>query len=197
GDAAGVPRRGTRIWHWLSLDPTPDRTADTELGDQPIEWWGRSVNWARALFDEYVVNYSPARREKAIQTVVGLVSDPVFLIAAAALVGLIVLTRVVHRHRAANTPAPSVPAPTRWFGQLLAVLAAHGFTPQPGETPREFAAGVAEALSRQPTTAALVEVPLEWTEAYYQARFGETAISPDRQTELEERLDQLARALAR
>jgi transglutaminase-like putative cysteine protease len=181
-------------WHWLSLDPTPSRTADQEAGRTPTGAWGRAMTWARGVFTGYFLNYTPARRERAIRAVVGLLTDPYFLAGVAAAVGALVLIRVVRRRR----PGPGIPPdpePTRWFARLLGLLADHGFAAQPGETPREFAAGVSAVLARRTATAALATVPLDWAEAYYEVRFGGTPLAPDRRAELETRLDQLAAAL--
>jgi hypothetical protein len=75
------------------------------------------------------------------------------------------------------------------------VLAAHGFRPSPGQTPREFAADVAEALRRSPPTARLADVPLDWAEAYYETRFGGVPLPPDRLDALDAGLRDLEHAL--
>src|SRR4029079_17214033 len=81
------------------------------------------------------------------------------------------------RRRAVMTTASAV-AP--WFDRLLAVLAVSGIFPEPGETPRELALRAAHVLRHQHVVSALAEVPLEWTEAYYEARFGGQTVLSDR-----------------
>jgi hypothetical protein len=115
--------------------------------------------------------------------------------AAGAGVGLLVVLRVWRRRRH-RVPEPPPSEAARWFGRLLAVLAAHGYAPDPAETPREFAARVGDQLGYR-TAAALGGVPAEWAEAYYQERYGGVPVPAGRRAELETRLEELRQALAR
>ena len=65
-----------------------------------------------------------------------------------------------------------------WLDPLYAVLAPHGFTPAAAETPREFAARVAVALTTRAETAAVAAVPSVWVERYYEERFGGAGAAP-------------------
>ena len=139
------------------------------------------------------MNYNPEQRRRAVAAVGRAVTRPDVLAGlgiGAVVVGAV--RRLRRRSRAALRPPDG---PARWFDQLLAVLAAHGFVPEPGQTPREFADAVAAALRERPAAAAVADVPVGWAEAYYAARFGDAALAPDRKAELERRLTELGRAL--
>ncbi|MBM3983528.1 MAG: DUF4129 domain-containing protein, partial [Planctomycetes bacterium] len=91
---------------------------------------------------------------------------------------------------------PPLSYPARWFGQLVAVLTAHGIAPEPGETAAEFAARAATGLRARPGCAEVAEVPPAWAAAYYQERFGAAPPSEARLAELDSALDALRKALA-
>ena len=157
GAMAGEPAAD---WHWLSLDPTPDRSDDTASAEAAKGFWQRAGDWTSGLFLRYFVNYTPERREQAVQDLTDLATSPGFI---ASVVLLAVLVRRFRRRTA--VPAPASSEPGLWFEQLLRILAAHGHRPQPGETPREFAAAVSARLTGTPA-AALASVPVEWADAY-------------------------------
>ena len=184
-----TPGPPPRVWHWLSLDPSP--VAEAADGTSSVAgWWSRTT----AAIERYLFHYTPEERDRSLRTAAGLLTRPEFL---GTLVGLLALTAIARRFRGRGGAAPAEPSPasTRWFGRLLAVLAAHGFVPEIGQTPREFAAVVGESLLVRPTTAPLATVPAEWVEEYYAARFGGTPVAADRRAALESRLEDLRRAL--
>jgi hypothetical protein len=191
--AAAVVHPPARQWHWLSLDPSPTESA---AGTQAAGgWWDRVLARARALFDEYIARYSPESRERAILAVLGWLSRADVLAGFAGAVVLAAGVRTARRRRRSRAAAAMPPEPARWFDRLLAVLAARGFRPDPGETPREFAARVGDGLRVRPAAAGLAGVPAEWADAYYEARFGGLPLPEDRKGRLEARLAELERVL--
>jgi hypothetical protein len=184
------------VWHWLSLDPSPMRSADAAADPAGLTFWGRAAALGRGTFDRYLVNYSAQNRERTLAAAADRLTSPAAL-AALAVVALAVVAAgfVVWRRAARARPAPP-PESARWFDRLLAVLAAHGYVPAAGETPREFAATTEEALRKRPATAAVADVPGEWAEAYYRARFGEAPLAEADRSELDVRLGALRQALA-
>lgn len=190
--AAPIPGRRpgfrNRVWHWLSLDPSPAGEAHTADGGA-----GGLLTWGREVFDRYLVHYSPEERDRALRAVAGVLTRRELLAVAGVLVILGLVMRVARR---AGVPVPDEPpAVAGWFDQMLSVLAAHGHTAHPGQTPREFAADVAAGLRRRPSTAPFAGVPAEWAETYYHERFGGVPVPAGRRAELHAGLDALRRAL--
>src|SRR5262249_18415518 len=130
-------------------------------------------SWIDARFQEYVANYTPEQRQRALTTFVVWLVRPTTLAVLAGTVGLAFGARFMRRHLAQRAARPpEVPEPTRWFGELVALLSAHGISPAPGDTALEFATSAAAALAARPGCADVAEVPLAWAGAYYQSRFG-------------------------
>jgi transglutaminase-like putative cysteine protease len=175
---------------WRSLDPTP-AGEPTQAGSG--DWMDRAGTWLRSTFNTFVANYDAEQRRRALTAAGSWMTRTETLGIAAGLVVAVVLLPSLLRKRSISTLATPE---ARWFDRLLAVLAAYGFTPVPGQTPREFATTVAESLRRNPAAVSLAEVPLDWVEAYYETRFGGRPLPPDRLAALESRLDDLKRALS-
>jgi hypothetical protein len=191
GRLGGPP---VRVFRWRSLDPSP---AGDDAANADDTWWRQAGSWMQSRFDAYVKDYTPEKRHKALADFVAWVSRPQTLavlggVAALALGSWVVLWR----RRRPPAPKPEViPEPTRWFGELVALLAAHGLVPAPGDTAREFAETASAALRQRPACAGVADVPLAWAEAYYQDRFGGHAPSDARLAELEAGLESLRQAL--
>jgi hypothetical protein len=91
---------------------------------------------------------------------------------------------------------PDVPETSRWFSQLVTLLAARGIAPAPGDTALEFATTAATALRQRPGCAEVAEVPLAWANAYYQERFGGVTLTEAHLAELDAGFAALRNALA-
>jgi len=154
---------GGRVWHWLSLDPSPAGSS----GDGSTVA-GPATGWAW-VWDK-LLDATPEERLNALGE---LASNPAAVVTFAGVIFLAGLTWVLIRVRRAAA-GPKNP----WLDPLYAVLAAHGFAPAADETPREFAARVADALAARPGTAAVAPIPSAWVERYYGERFGGAAPKP-------------------
>jgi hypothetical protein len=180
------------LCYWLTLDPTPQNETSGS-GDGADNWLQLAEQWLRSRFREYFVNSTPEQRQEAVAAAVRWLVQPRVLAVAVLLVlggvGVFVLRRRSRQRVAWPTPEH------RWFDRLLAVLAAQGLVPAPGQTPREFALQVGTVLRQSPATRAVADVPLAWAEAYYETRFGGVPLAPDRQRALDTQLDQLQQAL--
>ncbi|MBA4066993.1 MAG: hypothetical protein C0501_25445 [Isosphaera sp.] len=177
------------VSRWRSLDPSPTATdpADAAGGG----WAADTRAWLNGVFKELFVDYSQEQRRRALAAAAGFATRWDVLAGAGLVVGGLVAWRLRRRAAAAEPRR----APTL-FDRVLAVLARHGFAPQPGDTPREFAAAVGAALRRDARTAAVAGVPGEWAEAFYESRFGGRPLAPARAAALDAGLADLTRALA-
>ncbi|MBN9123002.1 MAG: DUF4129 domain-containing protein [Planctomycetes bacterium] len=182
-----------RAYHWRTLDPTPGA-----LGDAEAErgWLERANTWVGEWFREYVTNYTPEQRQKALAELAARLARPETFAGLAAAVAAAYGLRFLLRRRAARAARPEPPPPpAQWFGRLVELLAAHGITGAPGDTPLELARGAAEALRGRPGCASAAAVPLAWADAYYRDRFGGRPPDGARLAELETGLADLRRAL--
>jgi transglutaminase-like putative cysteine protease len=184
-----------RAYRWTSLDPTPAGTAAARSAGGTT-WLSGFGAWLREVYNEYVGNFTAEKRRKALAAIGRWLARPEVIAAGAVLALLLARRRFARRLAARGAPA-EYPREARWFARLLEVLAARGFTPEPGQTPREFALTVAESLGHRPATATTAEVPLAWADAYYEARFGGVALAPERLAELDRGLADLEAALPR
>lgn len=66
---------------------------------------------------------------------------------------------------------------------------------QSGQTPREFATQVSQALGGQPGTEGVKRI-MEWVvEVYYRQRYGHRNLTPDELSDLTGKIDQLEKTL--
>jgi protein-glutamine gamma-glutamyltransferase len=184
-----------RVYHWRTLDPTPGAAGGGDEADR--NWLARANTVVGALFREYVTNYTPEQRQKALAEFASGLVRPETPLVLAAVAGLALGLYYARRRRTTRGTRSEPPdATTRWFGELVALLAAHGIVAAPGDTPMEFARGAAAALRERPGCADVAEVPLAWVDAYYQDRFGGAPPTDARRAALEAGLAALRRALS-
>ena len=177
----------SRTWHWLSLDPEPiGEASDDGPGDG---WLERTVGTA----EHFLFNYTPEQREAVVRWLRSALVRPETL---GVIGGLVAVALIVPRLRFGRfTPLAASPPAARWFDQLLAVLAPHGYAPAPGQTPLEFAHAVRDSLLTRSATAGVADVPVAWAEAYYDDRFGGNPTPAPRRAALEDKLAELRQAL--
>lgn len=186
-------RNNARNSRWRSLDPTPSgeegggRAAGASKSASSLESFNQRI---RAFF----FTYTAEERQRAIGRFFIQYRAEV-LGCAGAIVALALLTSLGLRWRRRRSTPPEAPA-NQWLESLSNRLRPFGITQLPSETPLEFASRAAETLRKKPETLALADVPIDWVEAYYEARFGDRPISQARRLFLEERLDELRCALA-
>jgi len=184
------------ISRWRSLDPTPSSAA-VATADPNGTWASDAQSWVTGRFDDLFGRSTPEKRRKTLTTFAEWATRTDVLVAiAGGAISIFLLRRGLRRQRRTTAAVASLAAESQWFGRLLSLLASHGFTPAPGETPREFAAGVADVLRTRTGTSPVADVPSEWATAYYEARFGGIPLTPNRTAALEARLTELKRALS-
>jgi len=179
-------------YHWLSADATPE--GGTDAPRPGASWAARAKAWVSDTFREYLADYTPEQRKATLKRFAARMLQPEAIAVIAGAFVLLVGAWNGFRIKRASAPVAE-PDAAQWFGELAAVLAAHGIRPAPGQTALEFARGAADALRAKPGCAELAAVPLEWAVAYYSQRFGGVPISEARRAELDTGLDALRRAL--
>lgn len=180
-------------YHWLSVDPTPDGGTDAPRPGPGL--LSRAKAWASDTFREYLADYTPEQRKETLKRFAARLLQPEAIATIAGAFVLLVGAWTGFRIKRASAP-PAEPDAAQWFGELAALLAAHGIRPAPGDTALEFAHSAADALRAKPGCAEVAEVPLAWATAYYLERFGGVPISDARRAELDTGLDALRRAIA-
>jgi transglutaminase-like putative cysteine protease len=211
--AAGPPEPdGYTLGEWIVLDPTPAEAPDADVADG---WLGAAQQRGEEFFKEYILGYDAEQRRKAWETVTGTASDRwtafvdglgegrpgpwAMVLGLASLVGWRVRARFARRERtgAADGEHAGTSPTDPLHARLLAVLAARGIRPRPGQTPLEFAAEAGLWLRGQPGIAdELLAVPAAVVSALYRVRFAETPLGDDERARIDAQMDRLEAALA-
>ncbi len=188
------PPGNNRVWHWLSLDPTP-AAAEGIDGVVNRSWWDNALAGGKNLFAEYVAGYDAEARGRTIARLTAGLARGWW--AAALLVVALAAVRVRRavKHGRSTPALATVPICGEWFGRLVELLRHAGHRPTPGQTPAEFAAAAGDGLRANAATAPLAEVPRLWVAAYYDDRFGGRPITAARRDDLESLFARLRAAL--
>lgn len=185
-DADTPPERRTRVWHWLSLDPTSVETTVVEA--EAKNWWERSSSF---LF-EFVIGYDKRKQQQAIQEGIGhVVRLGPFLLGG--LIAVLALrgpfrrwTRALRRAAVDDTAVGPV-----WYDRYVRAVGGIGLTQGAGETPREFADRASTELHGHGVRAA--DVPPFVTSKLYRVRYAGDTLGPEEEaavTAAVERLEQ-------
>lgn len=207
---------GRQRLHWLALDPTPSAEGSGSGGGGLAQWWESFQRFADQFWRSYVIDYGAEEQTALLadlndrlaaarwwQALQRLFEDQPVLgaglaVGAAAALGLGLWAlrrawRALRRRAQEAARAPSV----RCYARLLALLARHcRLRPGPSQTAREFGAAAAGVLRGRPATAPLAELPGQVAALFYRVRFGGRELSAEEGRQMDQRLDQLAAALA-
>ena len=104
--------------------------------------------------------------------------------------------RRIARYRAAHSARHRRSRRIEFYERFRRLCERWGWLPDPGQTPREFAADVRDVLSGRSLPVSLVDLPGELTENFYQVRFGSQELSESRLGELGVQLAELEAELA-
>ncbi len=199
-----LTRDGDR-WGWLTLDPTP---GVGEAANPLANWlgWLTSLD-AEQLWRRFVLNYNGEAQANAAHYLwQGLWQSPTARhllwqvpLGAGALLSVVGAWR--GRARLRQLLRPLGPATARaarpaFYARLLRALARRcGLSPQPGQTPLEFAAVAGAALARDPATAAWSTLPADAARALYRARYSGQPLTAAEDGALGQRVADLELAL--
>lgn len=168
---AAVDPADLHQYRWLTVDPTPGgaetvAASNGGLLDRVKEQWNET-------FKALLLAYNADSREKTAEAArEWFVDDRGWLLLALGGAGVAAGRRLVRRWRAGRAAAVARAAVPAYVLAMYDLLARHGTVRPPGQTPLEFAVEVADRLRANPATAAVADVPVTLTEAYYAERFG-------------------------
>jgi hypothetical protein len=204
---------GHERWYWVMLDPTP-ADESLEAAADANAWWNSSQWSSRQLFKDLVLNYSPDRRDRAVEMVWEAVSESsaaiyrrltadgiegararliATIVFAAGVMGFVLIGRRLtrrwtQRRRAAAAKSQAI----AFYQRMLAMLARGNCVPTTSQTSQEFALASAPKLP-DANAASLVN---RVTAFYYRVRFGEVPLSPEESKQINDELTLLAARLA-
>jgi hypothetical protein len=176
-----APGQPPRVWRWLTLDPTPGAAGEAAAAKN---WFEQGADWVT----NFLLRFD---KEKQQQTVDDLSHAwrtwwPWAAGGLAVLAGGLFTWRWWAK-RTANRTRYDGPD---WYARFQAVLAAHGHTRGPGQTPREFAAAVSAAV---PAAADVVQFV---TSKLYRVRYAGQPLTADELAQVNSALDGLERLWA-
>ncbi len=180
------------VWHWLSLDPTPGTLAAPTGGGN---WFDSARQKSVAFLNDFIIGYNPDKRVKAVEALQDTAVEwaPYFggIIALAILA--IVARKKYRKHLGAATPAAE--SDLLWYRRYLHALRPHGFFPSAGQTPKEFAEGVAAALGAS-AAAVVIAVPAFVTSKLYRVRYAGAPLTAAEEAEVAAAVATLEAALS-
>ncbi len=180
-DPKTPPERRDRVWHWLTVDPTPG----TDAGPPPAKnWFEQGAGW----ITDFLLRFDKVKQQQAVDaaTQAAATGWP-WAAAGAVLLGGGWVGWRWWKRRQANRPTFDGPD---WYARFQAALAARGVTRAAGQTPREFADATAAAL---PAVAEAVQFV---TSKLYRVRYAGTPLKPDEEQQVHAAVAQMERKLA-
>lgn len=184
------------VWRWLTLDPTPSRSASVENDPAPTNWIQGVQRSCTSLFSEFIVEYNGKRREQivlAIRTHLHNYGFWYVLIVVATGLGGWGLRRWLrtHSHIRSLPRGPSV----AWYDEYLKILAAAGYGMQPHQTPQEHARWVQEQWYASPETREYADWPERLAVWYYRVRYGQFTLTAQEEEEVTRTILQIRQRL--
>ena len=180
--------KADRVWHWLSLDPTPGTFASAPSGGN---WFDEARQKGVSFVTDFIIGYNPAKRELAVETLkTKIVEWSLYFGGGCALIG----TAFWLRRRWGGRSTPTVfeaESELVWYRRYLAALKQSGHSPSFGQTPKEFADAVAVSLQSTPVAA----VPVFVTSKLYRVRYAGSALTPAEESEVIAAISSLETAL--
>ena len=190
----------SELWHWLTLDPTPDGPTETTEPSNLAGWFDTArENWVQ-FFHDFIIGYNADKHRDAVQKVRSTAAEYREELGA---VGALLVAYLLGkpglrwwRRRQERLAGPRHTG-VGWYDRYLDVLAARGYPVPLGKTPREYAEAVAAAFRAAPATAALADLPVTLTEAFYAVRYAGTPSDAGREAALSAAVEEFAVALRR
>lgn len=208
---------------WLTLDPTPTEARVSMAARQRSWWSivedVRDV--FTRIWGYYIVNFNVSDQRRVVEGVGSLISTAVvtpfqqgmaiilpvweqrrwlIVLVGIAMLGVLylLLNLLVHVIRDIYTRRNSNKGIKRnltidVYEDWLAFLRRHGLRKRMGQTPREFAESVRDALNQREETRGWAGLAIDFVDSWYAARFGEQDVPKERWDDLESRLQDITR----
>jgi hypothetical protein len=211
-----VPREGpdgkTQLV-WLALDPTPAVDAPPRERVSLARLWERFSTWVAYSWRDFVMDFSPEAQQDELLAPFGdgmlrflralaggeprrLLTADFWLGRGLVALGLVPvgLSWWLLRRRGKRSPARVVRV--AFYARLLDLLARHcALTPEPSQTPREFAETARAQLERDAATAALAGIPPQIAALCYRVCYGGRALTGEEAAAVDHQLDALSKAV--
>jgi len=184
-------RKADRVWHWLTLDPTPGGATEVQKSGN---WFDEARQKGVSFLNDFIIGYNPKKREEAVEAVSGSIVDGslYFFGAVGAIAFLLALRRRIAQRRRDQFVEPQSELP--WYRDYLAVLRDYGQFPAAGETPKEFADRVGEYLRSTPA-ASSAALPAFVSSKLYRVRYAGSSLAASEESDIAAAVAALADAL--
>jgi hypothetical protein len=183
------------VYHWLSLDPTPE-TTDVESNGGLTTWLSTARETGATLFQNFIVGYNRDRRDETMATARGwLVRGGWVVVGILSLIATVLLMRFqVHRRMGRAEPVYRETGCV-WFDRMMRALVEGGYTVTPSLTPMEYATNTRAVMAESPETSNVSDIPETVTQAFYRSRYGGKPPSGEELRQLTASIDRLQFAL--
>jgi len=202
-----VPGERPGELHWLTLDPSPLTAAPDGVLASWWNWFNENLLDSRIFWRQFIVEYAPEQQLDLLDALREMVTSKRgwLKLSLLAVAGIMLLAgprlgrRLVWAARQWwNAPSRSTTASVPFFAELLRLLHRYGpWLPEPGQTPREFAAQVAGALETERKSGDIAGVPCRVVDAYYQVWYGGRPLDAAQRAEIDQLLSHLRTRLAK
>jgi len=193
---ADLPDPPKRVWHWLSLDPTPGGDDDERETASDDDWLSQARQRSTLFFENFVVGYDQERRQQIVSELGNWLSavSPWLIVIPGGVAIVLILRRRWPRSRPGQ-PEPAWRTGVAWYDASLVVFAEFARPFQPGETFREYAAHVQQRLRELSAPQAICQAPQRLTEYFYHQEYAGSGLSPSAVTEIATALQELQQFL--
>jgi transglutaminase-like putative cysteine protease len=173
-----APGQPPRVWRWLTLDPTPGSSGQVA---EETNWFKQGAGW----ITNFLLRFDKEKQQKAVEELTHAAQT--WWPWAVGGLAVAVAGRLGWRWWAKRMAGRATFDGPDWYARFQAVLASHGLTRGPGQTPREFAAAATAAF---PAAADAVQFV---TSKLYRVRYAGMPLKPDELAQVNTALDGLER----
>ncbi|MCZ2342970.1 MAG: DUF3488 and transglutaminase-like domain-containing protein [Bacteroidales bacterium] len=194
--AVQQPPPPDRVWHWLTLDPTPSTSATVQENPVPADWLQNiQQSWTTA-FSDLIIEYNGKRREQillAVQTHLREYGRWYLLLLLVLAIGGRGFRGLIRTRQQRSTRPVSRTVP--WYEEYRHLLMAAGYGIPPAQTPLEHAHVLQELWQSSPATQDIAAWPARLVTLFYQVRYGQYTLTPEEEAEIAQKIFTLRQRL--